>query len=287
MEENLNQVTGENMNESGMEVNGMQPSADSVESSSVESGSIDAGSVGSLENVAEEGNNDADGNAVAPSDDAAGAEGMTGAASSGTTDASGTGEIDLDNIASLKAIDKDGNEQSISIDALTSLIVTRMAEAMGDMGISTLEETGAPMAMSATTASTSNDAYENQLPTVTDCSHVRVINSTSGSSLMTKQAFASLLGVIHQTYEIPGNSQVELPFKSGLIIAQNISLTNKKTVAVLYESGSGDVISSESSIVFFEDIEDKICIKNTGSYTKYIIKNNENRVRFVVVTFIL
>ena len=83
----------------------------------------------------------------------------------------------------------------------------------------------------------------------------------------------------------PGE-QYELPYKSGLIMIQNSSISHEKAVAALYGSGNGTVIIPSSTIQFFSEGIGKICVFNNGDNTIYIIKNTRDESQTVVVTFI-
>ncbi len=183
-ENNANVLNNENLNEN------MNANLNENENMSTETGADTGMDEGAVSGTEDSGMADAD-----MADD-----GMAVGDDSGQEDAMEAARQELlerfDKIKGFKVIDDNGNEEGISVDDMVTLVALKMSSAMAggglNSGISTLEEGG--VSALADSASTGNDAYENQLPVVTDCSHVRVINSTSGSSLMTKQAFASLLG---------------------------------------------------------------------------------------------
>ena len=97
-------------------------------------------------------------------------------------------EMELKNIVGFKAVDKDGNEQNVTVDEIVDMVATRM--------VSALSETSALSEIStfATAAATGNDVYENELPTVTDASNVRVLQSNGNAAQMTMQSLATKLG---------------------------------------------------------------------------------------------
>lgn len=91
-------------------------------------------------------------------------------------------DLNLDNIVGFKAVDKDGNEQNVTVDEMVDMVSTRMVMALSET--STF----------AAAASTGNDVYENELPTVTDAANVRVLQSSGDAAQMTMQSLASKLG---------------------------------------------------------------------------------------------
>lgn len=88
----------------------------------------------------------------------------------------------FENIVGFKAVDKDGNEQNVTVDEMVDMVSTRMVMALSET--STF----------AAAAATGNDVYENELPTVTDAANVRVLQSSGDAAQMTMQSLASKLG---------------------------------------------------------------------------------------------
>ena len=94
-------------------------------------------------------------------------------------------DLNLENIVGFKAVDKDGNEQNVTVDEMVDMVSTRMVMALSET--STF----------AAAAATGNDVYENELPTVTDAANVRVLQSSGDAAKMTMQSLASkLVGLI-------------------------------------------------------------------------------------------
>ncbi|MCM1740834.1 hypothetical protein [Phocaeicola vulgatus] len=90
-------------------------------------------------------------------------------------------DLNLENIVGFKAVDKDGNEQNVTVDEMVDMVSTRMVMALSET--STF----------AAAAATGNDVYENELPTVTDAANVRVLQSSGDAAKMTMQSLASKL----------------------------------------------------------------------------------------------
>lgn len=134
-------------------------------------------------------------------------------------------DLNLENIVGFKAVDKDGNEQNVTVDEMVDMVSTRMVMALSKT--STF----------AAAAATGNDVYENELPTVTDAANVRVLQSSGDAAQMTMQSLASKLGEL-----LPTASNE----KKGLMpIGQ--ALTNEFVLK------SGEVLllsTSENSVVY-------------------------------------
>ena len=79
-------------------------------------------------------------------------------------------DLNLDNIVGFKAVDKDGNEQNVTVDDMVDMVSTRMVMALSET--STF----------AAAAATGNDVYENELPTASSWNGLRlelVVDMTS------------------------------------------------------------------------------------------------------------
>lgn len=105
-------------------------------------------------------------------------------------------DLNLDNIVGFKAVDKDGNEQNVTVDEMVDMVSTRMVMALSET--STF----------AAAAATGNDVYENELPTVTDAANVRVLQSSGDAAQMTMQSLASKLGGLIGTVTLQKNGLV-------------------------------------------------------------------------------
>lgn len=139
-------------------------------------------------------------------------------------------ELNLDNIVGFKAVDKDGNEQNVTVDEMVDMVATRM--------VSALSETSALSEIStlATASATGNDVYENELPTVTDAANVRVLQSSGDAAKMTMQSLASKLGGLigvnylkkafdYKNIILGSNESYELGICAGLVVIRNIYIS--------------------------------------------------------------
>lgn len=124
-------------------------------------------------------------------------------------------DLNLENIVGFKAVDKDGNEQNVTVDEMVDMVSTRMVMALSET--STF----------AAAAATGNDVYENELPTVTDAANVRVLQSSGDAAQMTMQSLASKLGELIPVVSETSNG---LAWKGGFIdrpkITSNMSIDN-------------------------------------------------------------
>ena len=119
--------------------------------------------------------------------------------------------LNFENIVGFKAVDKDGNEQNVTVDEMVDMVSTRMVMALSET--STF----------AAAAATGNDVYENELPTVTDAANVRVLQSSGDAAKMTMQSLASKLG---ELIPLATNEANGLMSKNNYIkIAQSITST--------------------------------------------------------------
>lgn len=122
-------------------------------------------------------------------------------------------DLNLDNIVGFKAVDKDGNEQNVTVDEMVDMVSTRMVMALSET--STF----------AAVAATGNDVYENELPTVTDAANVRVLQSSGDAAQMTMQSLASKLGGLLPLVSDNNNG---LAWKGGFI--ERVKITSSMSI---------------------------------------------------------
>lgn len=133
-------------------------------------------------------------------------------------------DLNLDNIVGFKAVDKDGNEQNVTVDEMVDMVSTRMVMALSET--STF----------AAVAAAGNDVYENELPTVTDAANVRVLQSSGDAAQMTMQSLASKLGELigvnylkkafdYKNIILGSNESYELGMCAGLVVIRNIYIS--------------------------------------------------------------
>ena len=132
--------------------------------------------------------------------------------------------LNFENIVGFKAVDKDGNEQNVTVDEMVDMVSTRMVMALSET--STF----------AAAAATGNDVYENELPTVTDAANVRVLQSSGDAAKMTMQSLASKLGELigvsdlkrafdYKNIILGNNESYELGICAGLVVIRNIYIS--------------------------------------------------------------
>lgn len=141
-------------------------------------------------------------------------------------------DLNLENIVGFKAVDKDGNEQNVTVDEMVDMVSTRMVMALSET--STF----------AAAAATGNDVYENELPTVTDAANVRVLQSSGDAAKMTMQSLASKLG------ELIGTATAN---KNGLMskIFVVTDIEKGKGLIIDYKADSNGLYTSSSLIEIY------------------------------------
>lgn len=141
-------------------------------------------------------------------------------------------DLNLENIVGFKVVDKDGNEQNVTVDEMVDMVSTRMVMALSET--STF----------AAAAATGNDVYENELPTVTDAANVRVLQSSGDAAKMTMQSLASKLG------ELIGTATAN---KNGLMskIFAVTDIERGKGLIIDYKADSNGLYTSSSLIEIY------------------------------------
>ena len=145
-------------------------------------------------------------------------------------------DLNLDNIVGFKAVDKDGNEQNVTVDEMVGMVSTRMVMALSET--STF----------AAAAATGNDVYENELPTVTDAANVRVLQSSGDAAKMTMQSLASKLG------ELIGINGSWLRYRGHISDIDNANLNGVYTFGA--EAQNSPVDGSGKCLTFGNGIDD-------------------------------
>lgn len=143
-------------------------------------------------------------------------------------------DLNLENIVGFKAVDKDGNEQNVTVDEMVDMVSTRMVMALSET--STF----------AAAAATGNDVYENELPTVTDAANVRVLQSSGDAAQMTMQSLASKLGGLLPTNGIKRTEYYET-IRSG--VSFSIGAPTNEFVYVSHNDGEMMIYVDSTGIV--------------------------------------
>ena len=133
--------------------------------------------------------------------------------------------LNLENIVGFKAVDKDGNEQNVTVDEMVDMVSTRMVMALSET--STF----------AAAAATGNDVYENELPTVTDAANVRVLQSSGDAAQMTMQSLASklggLIGNTYSSFTLAKGEETLIANGTGVYYVSNSYLDSVSTLVVI------------------------------------------------------
>ena len=149
-------------------------------------------------------------------------------------------DLNLENIVGFKAVDKNGNEQNVTVDEMVDMVSTRMVMALSET--STF----------AAAAATGNDVYENELPTVTDAANVRVLQSSGDAAKMTMQSLASKLGGLLPTNGIKRTEYYEtirlgVSFSIGAPTNEFVYVSHNDGEMMIYVDSTGIVTKIFSS----------------------------------------
>ena len=120
-------------------------------------------------------------------------------------------DLNLENIVGFKAVDKDGNEQNVTVDEMVDMVSTRMVMALSET--STF----------AAAAATGTDEFEDQLPQSDTFSWLRTLDGSKNPTLTSSTAAAKVLG---ELIPLATNEANGLMSKNNYIkIAQSITST--------------------------------------------------------------
>lgn len=162
--------------------------------------------------------------------------------------------LNLENIVGFKAVDKDGNEQNVTVDEMVDMVSTRMVMALSET--STF----------AAAAATGNDVYENELPTVTDAANVRVLQSSGDAAQMTMQSLASKLG------ELLGINDTWLRFRDQKEIESQDELDQMNYSGIYLLSQKSKLEYVRNCVLVVIGKPNICCIQNLYNYSGDIYK---------------
>jgi len=163
-------------------------------------------------------------------------------------------DLNLENIVGFKAVDKDGNEQNVTVDEMVDMVSTRMVMALSET--STF----------AAAAATGNDVYENELPTVTDAANVRVLQSSGDAAKMTMQSLASKLG------ELLGINDTWLRFRDVRSIESQDKLDSMQYSGIYLLTLSSELEYVRNCVLVVIGKPNICCIQNLYNYSGNIYK---------------
>lgn len=174
-------------------------------------------------------------------------------------------DLILENIVGFKAVDKNGNEQNVTVDEMVDMVSTRMVMALSET--STF----------AAAAATGNDVYENELPTVTDAANVRVLQSSGDAAKMTMQSLASKLGGLLPTRGIKRTEYYEtirlgVSFSIGAPTNEFVYVSHNEGEMMIYVDSTGivtKIFSSADKIISISLKDNQIMI--TATYYDLIV----------------
>ena len=162
--------------------------------------------------------------------------------------------LNFENIVGFKAVDKDGNEQNVTVDEMVDMVSTRMVMALSET--STF----------AAAAATGNDVYENELPTVTDAANVRVLQSSGDAAKMTMQSLASKLG------GLLGINDTWLRFRDQKEIESQDELDSMQYSGIYLLSQNSKLEYVRNSVLVVIGKPNICCIQNLYNYSGDIYK---------------
>ena len=181
-------------------------------------------------------------------------------------------DLNLENIVGFKAVDKDGNEQNVTVDEMVDMVSTRMVMALSET--STF----------AAAAATGNDVYENELPTVTDAANVRVLQSSGDAAKMTMQSLASKLGgllpsgtmnIYKGKFELKTGESTDLQIYDPSILILFSPLNHNPSISIIPAQWNNTISALFEGIINLNsNIEGRICLLKKGK-TVTIINNSQ------------
>ena len=130
------------------------------------------------------------------------------------------------------------------------------------------------------------DIREDQMTVTNTVDYLRGLKGKD-SVLVTPTDLSKASGVIRFYEWIEPNTNVYLPFSSGLILVENVSHSEKRALAVIDSLNSGTVLVPDNGIEFFSVSNDnRICILYDSDAGKYRVKNTFSTSQLVMINLI-
>lgn len=130
------------------------------------------------------------------------------------------------------------------------------------------------------------DIREDQMTVTNTVDYLRGLKGKD-SVLVTPTDLSKASGVIRFYEWIEPNTNVYLPFSSGLILVKNVSHSEKRALAVIDSLNSGTVLVPDNGIEFFSVSNDnRICILYDSDAGKYRVKNTFSTSQLVIINLI-
>ena len=130
------------------------------------------------------------------------------------------------------------------------------------------------------------DIREDQMTITNTVDYLRGLKGKD-SVLVTPTDLSKASGVIRFYEWIEPNTNVYLPFSSGLILVENVSHSEKRALAVIDSLNSGTVLVPDNGIEFFSVSNDnRICILYDSDAGKYRVKNTFSTSQLVIINLI-
>lgn len=118
------------------------------------------------------------------------------------------------------------------------------------------------------------DRKMNEFALVRDAAYLYGEGADGNQVKIEKEGVMQNIGLWRKYFRIIAGRKEELPYSSGLIIAQVASFTHGKAIGVVQGNNTGALLQGDPQISFFSDTPGKICVLNQGENTCYIVKNN-------------
>ena len=130
------------------------------------------------------------------------------------------------------------------------------------------------------------DIREDQMTVTNTVDYLRGLKGKD-SVLVTPTDLSKASGVIRFYEWIEPNTNLYLPFSSGLILVENVSHSEKRALAVIDSLNSGTVLVPDNGIEFFSVSNDnRICILYDSDAGKYRVKNTFSTSQLVIINLI-
>ena len=168
-------------------------------------------------------------------------------------------DLNLENIVGFKAVDKNGNEQNVTVDEMVDMVSTRIVMALSET--STF----------AAAAAAGTDEFEDQLPQSDTFSWLRTLDGSKNPTLTSSSAAAKVLGGLLQN----GN-YIRMAEGKGSATLHRIDFTRDLNLVVKIVGEGNSEIVDDYSIVCGHGGGNNLCIThNSGPSSIRMYRDND------------
>lgn len=129
------------------------------------------------------------------------------------------------------------------------------------------------------------DMKMNDFAPAADADYLYAQNSNGDQVKILKSDVAQMIGCFYKLVPLSPGEEYTLPYSNGIIMVQNASLEHLSAIASIRSDNNGSILTSSVSVNFFSKVDGKINVFNTGTNTRYVVKNSTSNSQNIAIRF--